>query len=59
MVLRRGQANAGRGVHGFRHVVDQLAGRGIDLFDAMSGLMQAVIGVLQDLQNGHKSLQIE
>src|SRR5687767_11085659 len=53
------EPDAGGGVHGFGHVVDQLAGRRVDFLDPLGGKSEAGVGVLEDLENGHKSLLIE
>ena len=54
--LRGSQADPRGCVHGFGHVIDQLSGFGIDFLHAPGGLVQPRVGVLQDLQNGHKCL---
>jgi len=56
--LRGGQADTRCRIHRLRHVVDQLAGRRVDFFDAFRGRAEARVRVLQDLEKGHKSLLI-
>ena len=51
--LRRGEADAGRGVHRLQHVVHQLAHLGIDRRDRLGLLLEARIGRGEDGQEGH------
>ena len=61
--LGRGQADAGRGVHGFGHVGDELLQRLVEDGDRGGDLVQPGIGVAKDVQDGHRRgqfhLQIE
>jgi hypothetical protein len=53
--LGGGQPDAGRGVHGFRHVLDQLADAGIHCLDRPGDSVQARIGIVQNVELGHKN----
>ena len=46
--LRGRQADAGRGVHGLEHVVDQLAQRCVDLLDGLGAGAQSRIGKFEN-----------
>ena len=59
VTMRGGKPDTGRRIHRLRHVVDQLANRGIDLFEALGGRIETRIGVLENLEDGHKCLLIE
>jgi hypothetical protein len=54
-----GEPYAGGGVHGLSHVLDQLSRRGVDFLYPLGRDVEARVGVLEDLENGHKSLLIE
>jgi len=47
--LSRCKADAGRGIHGLRHVVDQTADSGIDLFHRLGDGIKPRVGVIQDV----------
>jgi hypothetical protein len=46
--LRRRQAHAGRGIHGFRHVAHQFARAFAYLFNPLGCLAQTLIGIYQN-----------
>src|SRR5712691_2385548 len=52
--LRGRETDAGRGVHGLRHALDQLGDLPIDVLDRPGALLQGRVGVLQDAQQGHE-----
>jgi len=54
--LGGGQTDAVRGVHGLRHVVDQLADARIHRLHRLGDGVQARIGVMQNVESGHKKL---
>ncbi|MNO88576.1 hypothetical protein D3C76_800310 [compost metagenome] len=54
--LGGGQADAGGFVHGFEHVVDQLAHGVIDHLDRFGDRAQARIGEFENVQDGHMRL---
>ena len=51
--LRGSEADAVGLVHGFQHVVDQLANARIDGFDRLGHRVQARIGIAEDVQTCH------
>ncbi len=57
--LGRGQPDPLGGIHRLGQVVDKFARCGIDFFDAGGGSVQPRVGVLEDLEYGHKCLLIE
>ncbi|MNC37413.1 hypothetical protein D3C75_859750 [compost metagenome] len=54
--LGRGQADAGRRVHGFEHVVDQLAQRVVHHVHRLGVGAQAGIGEFENVQDRHMRL---
>jgi hypothetical protein len=57
--LGGGESDAGGSVHGFGHVLDQLADAGIHRLHRLGDGMQALIGVVQDIEFGHKNFTNE
>jgi hypothetical protein len=51
--LRRREADAGRRVHGFGHVGDELADAVVDLVDGLGDLVQSLVGVMKNVQQSH------
>jgi hypothetical protein len=54
--LGGGQPDAGRGVHRRGHVVDQFADARVDFLHRLGDGVEARIGVVQDIEYGHKKL---
>jgi len=54
--LGRGQADAGGGIHGLEHVVDQLGKRRVEHGHRLGDGAQARIGEFEDVENGHGCL---
>jgi hypothetical protein len=52
--LRGGQADAGRGVHGFGHVADEPAHGIVHHFDRCGDGVQTFVGIAKNVQNCHK-----
>ena len=57
--LRRGEADAGRGVHRLQHVVHELAHLGVDRGDRQGLLLQARIGRGEDGQESHGGVNMQ
>jgi hypothetical protein len=49
--LRRGQADALRGIHGLKHVGDQLAQLVVEFGDRLARLLQHRLGIFHDREN--------
>jgi len=54
--LGRRQADSGGRVHGLGHVVDQFADARIDCGHRLGDGVQAGIGIMQDIESGHKKV---
>ena len=51
--LGRGEAHAGRGVHGLEHVLDQFRERGVEHLDRLGLGAKTGVWVLKNLQARH------
>ena len=56
--LYRRKPDAGRGIHGLEHVLDQRADAGVDALDRLGIKPQPLVGKYEDLAHSHSSPSI-
>ncbi|MFT5063752.1 MAG: accessory colonization factor AcfC, partial [Gammaproteobacteria bacterium] len=57
--LARGQANARRGIHSFKHIVDQRLELVVEVGNGGRDSSEALVGVFEDIKDRHEAVGLD